>query len=282
MTLLEEAPGRDPAPARSEPRLRADAISVRFGGLMALNEVSLDVPAGGIIGLVGPNGAGKSTLFSALSGLRRPTSGRVYLGGVDVTAASAQRRARMGLARTFQQPELFAGLTIGEHLLLADRMRFSHRRLWSDLALGGGFRRQGRDETARVTALLSLLGLDRVGDRLAVGVPLGLARLIEVGRALAARPSVLLLDEPSSGLDAEETEGLADVLRRSVEEHQVAMVLVEHDVEMVFSLCSHVHVIDFGTKISDGPPQVVRADPLVRAAYLGEEPDAAKTGEVDS
>lgn len=256
----------------STARLRAEGIIVRFGGLAALDNVDLTVPAGDIVGLVGPNGAGKSTLFAVLSGLLRPTEGAVCFDGEDITGLSAPNRARRGLARTFQHPELFAGLTIREHLVLADRMRHSRGRLWRDLVLLGGLRGSSRDEDARVDALVRQLGLASLADRPAVGVPLGIARLVEVGRALAAGPTVLLLDEPSSGLDRAETDALASVLRTASETHGVALVLVEHDVDLVFSMCSNVTVIDFGVRIADGPPAAVRADPAVRAAYLGEEP----------
>ncbi|MCU4183479.1 ABC transporter ATP-binding protein [Acidiferrimicrobium sp. IK] len=253
-------------------RLRADGITVQFGGLTALDKVDLEVAPGAICGLVGPNGAGKSTLFAVLSGLLRPTAGTVWLDGEDITGLPTPARARRGLARTFQHPELFSGLTIREHLILADRMRYNRRRLWGDLVTMGGLRRNTKAERERIDALIQQLGLGPVAGRPAVGVPLGIARLIEVGRALAVGPSVVLLDEPSSGLDRGETEALAAVLRSASEAQGVALVLVEHDVDLVFSMCSTVTVIDFGVRIACGAPATVRSDPAVRAAYLGEEP----------
>jgi ABC-type branched-subunit amino acid transport system ATPase component len=254
--------------------LEAAGITVRFGGLVALQDVSMRVPEASTVGLVGPNGAGKSTLFGVLSGLVQPNSGRVRLGGLDVTRSSPQQRARGGLARTFQHPQLFAELTVREHLLLADRMHNARRRLWTDLVTAGGLRSAGSAESARIDALIDTLGLAGVRDRLAAGLPLGICRLVEVGRALAAEPAVLLLDEASSGLDAAETAELAAALTRTVAERGISVVLVEHDVDLVFGLSDTVYVLDFGRLIAQGPPSKIREDPVVRAAYLGEESDA--------
>jgi branched-chain amino acid transport system ATP-binding protein len=253
------------------PRLSATGITVRFGGVTALDGVDLEVPAASTVGLVGPNGAGKSTLFSVLSGLRRPHAGQVCLDGVDVTKASPQARARRGLARTFQHPELFSGLTVREHVTLAYRLKHSPLRVWTDPLTAGGFRRAGADEQARVDQLLQGLHLDDVAHRLVGGLPLGTARLVEIARALAREPSVLLLDEASSGLDAAETEELAEVLRRVVAERGVSVLMVEHDVDLVLRLSDFVCVLDFGVRIAHGTPAQIRTDAAVRAAYLGKE-----------
>lgn len=252
--------------------LSATGVTVRFGGLRACSDVSIEVPQGEMVGLVGPNGAGKSTLFSVLSGLRRPNAGQVYLGGRDATKASPQARARLGLARTFQQPELFAGLTVREHLVLAHRARHARSRLWSDVFTAGALRRRDAAERQRVEILLGLLLLREFADRQADTLPLGTSRLLEVGRALIAEPSVLLLDEPLSGLDEREADSLAATLRRTCDGEGVAMLLVEHDVARVLSLCSKVVVLDFGVVIARGTPEEIRTDPQVRAAYLGDEP----------
>ncbi|MQY21523.1 ABC transporter ATP-binding protein [Nocardia macrotermitis] len=256
------------------PRLEARGVTVRFGGLVALNDVDLVVPAAGIVGLVGPNGAGKSTLFAVLSGLLRPQVGAVFLDGREVTRSSPQARARRGLARTFQQPELFSGLTVRDHVVLADRVRHARGRIWSDLVTAGGFRASGAAEDRRVEEILELLHLGEQAHRPVAGLPLGTARLLEVGRALALEPTVLLLDEPSSGLDTRETEELATVFTDISRERGVSLLLVEHDVELVLGLSDTVHVIDFGVEISVGDPAHIRADPAVRAAYLGADADA--------
>jgi ABC-type branched-subunit amino acid transport system ATPase component len=265
--------------------LSARDITVHFGGLTALSEVSIAVPKGQIIGLVGPNGAGKSTLFAVLSGLLRPNAGRVRLAGTDVTGSSPQARARLGLARTFQQPELFMGLTVREHLVLAYRARHARSRVWKDLFLGGALRRPGRAETARVDGLLELLSMTDIAHRLADALPLGTSRMVEVGRALASSPSVVLLDEPLSGLDVHEAERMAGALRRIVDDEQVSFLLVEHDVGMVLSLSDYMYVLDFGALIAEGPPQEIRTNPTVRDAYLGDaiiaSTDPADTDPVD-
>lgn len=252
-------------------RLECTGVTVRFGGLVAVNDVDLAVPPAAIIGLVGPNGAGKSTLFGVLSGLTRPTHGRVLIDGEDVTDAKPQARAERGLARTFQHPELFAGLSIRDHLTLGYRVRNAKQRIWSDLVTMGSLRPVDPQEKASVDHLLALLGLEPVADLPALGLPLGIARLVELGRALSTSPTILLLDEPSSGLDSGETRQFEATLRRVVEEHGISVLLVEHDVELVMRVCSRVNVLDFGSLIAGGSPEDVRSDPGVRAAYLGEE-----------
>jgi branched-chain amino acid transport system ATP-binding protein len=257
--------GGDPA----GPLLEARDVTVRFGGVTALARVSMAVPAGTIVGLVGPNGAGKTTLFGVLSGILPPTSGSVFFHGQDVSGDSPQRRARAGLARTFQRTELFADLTVREHLVLAHRARHSRPRLWADL-IG---RPTGDEavERERVGDLLAVLGLEAVADRAARSLPLGTGRLVEVGRALATDPAVILLDEPSSGLDVHETDQLAVTLRRARQERGVALVLVEHDLDLVLGMSDVVNVVDFGVMIATGTPEAIRTDPRVRAAYIGDE-----------
>lgn len=256
-------------------RLACSEVTVNFGGLAAVNGVDLSVPARQIVGLVGPNGAGKSTLFSVLSGLLRPTRGRVFLDGDDVTDARPQFRAARGLARTFQHPELFSGLTVRDHLVLAYRAKNCRRRVWSDLFTLGSLHKVEPEESQRVDGLVELLGLSHLSQRPALGLPLGSARLLELGRALAASPTVLLLDEPSSGLDSRETEQFESTLRRVNEEQDVSVLLVEHDVDLVMRACSTVYVLDFGVMIASGSPAEVRANLQVRAAYLGEEVSAS-------
>jgi ABC-type branched-subunit amino acid transport system ATPase component len=253
------------------PTLEAKGVTVRFGGLVALSDVSVSVPPGTIVGLVGPNGAGKTTLFGVVSGLLRPNAGEVFLEGRRVTSMSAAKRARLGLARTFQQLELFMGLTVREHVVLGYRVRNERNRLWSDLFTAGALHKDSSDEKDRVNYLVDLLGLTSVANTPAASLPLGTARRVEVARALATGPSVVLLDEPSSGLDAHETSQLGAALRRVVDEERVSMLLVEHDVAMVLGLSSSVTVLDFGLCIAQGTPDVIRNDPAVRAAYLGDD-----------
>jgi ABC-type branched-subunit amino acid transport system ATPase component len=265
---MSAAPDQTPSPL-----LEATDVTVRFGGLVALDRVALTVPPATIVGLIGPNGAGKSTFFGVLSGLVRPRGGTVRIDGTDVTRASPQARARLGVARTFQRLELFGELTVREHLVVAYRAQ--RRRTLFDLArtlpldlLGLGNRpAPGEDET--VDRVLELLGLAPVAAVSASAIGLGTGRLVEVARALAAQPRVLLLDEPSSGLDAHETDALAEVLARLRDEEGLALVLVEHNVAMVLGLADDVTVLDFGEVIARGPAADIRADAAVQAAYLG-------------
>jgi ABC-type branched-subunit amino acid transport system ATPase component len=259
--------------------LAASDITVRFGGLTALSSVAIGVAPRSIVGLVGPNGAGKSTLLGVLSGLLRPNGGTVWLRGEDVTHASIRSRAARGLARTFQQPELFMGLTVREHLVLAHRARVSPRRLWRDMVDPRSLLPPSKVENERVDGLLELLRLTRVANAPVAALPLGVVRLVEVGRALASDPFVLLLDEPLSGLDINGSENLLSVFRRIVahSEDDLSLVLVEHDVAAVLALSDAVVVLDFGEMLAVGGPEEIRNDPAVRAAYLGdgEQPQRA-------
>jgi ABC-type branched-subunit amino acid transport system ATPase component len=281
MTALADTTGAD-APTAAPPALAARDVSVHFGGLKALSQVSLEVERGSILGLVGPNGAGKSTLLGVLSGLLRPDEGQVWLQGEDVTNTSVRSRATRGLARTFQQPELFMGLTVREHLVVAHRARVSPSRLWRDMFDPRSLRRPSKAEDDRVDGLLELLKLTRVAKAPVAALPLGVVRLVEVGRALASEPHVLLLDEPLSGLDLNGSENLLSVFRRIVaqSESDLSVVIVEHDVAAVLALSSSVVVLDFGECIASGGPEEIRNDPAVRAAYLGySEPPQRSTHE---
>jgi ABC-type branched-subunit amino acid transport system ATPase component len=264
MTTTVEAP-------TTAPVLAAENITVRFGGLVALSEVRLEVPANTMVGLIGPNGAGKSTLLGVLSGLIRPQSGRVFLESAEVTGEPVHKRARRGLARTFQQVELFAGLTVGEHLMIAWRNRFHPARQWRDFLDGRAWRGPDPNEWARVDYLLGRLGLQEVSDEPVTGLPLGLCRLVEVGRALASSPKIVLLDEPFSGLDSAESEQLAATLTDLMASEKVAFLLVDHDVNTVLSRASRVIAVDAGRVIAAGTPAQIRADQQVRTAYLGDD-----------
>jgi branched-chain amino acid transport system ATP-binding protein len=247
------------------PLLETRDVVVRFGGVTAVDSASLSVEAGAVTGLIGPNGAGKTTMFNVITGLQPPTEGTVHLDGEDITGLPPQRRAHRGIGRTFQRLEVFGSLTVRENLIVAAEIREQ----WS----------AERDESADVAAdrLLDLIGIRGFADQPADAVPTGIARLTELGRALATRPRVLLLDEPSSGLTEEETGDFAALLR-TLAGDGLAILIVEHDVDLVMSLCSTIHVLDFGRVIASGPPAAVQADPAVQAAYLGA--DVADTPEV--
>lgn len=234
------------------PVLEARDLMARFGGIVAVNGVDLAVEAGRVTGLIGPNGAGKTTVFNMLCGLQRPDAGRVRLDGDDITRASTVHRARLGLARTFQRLELFEVLTCAENVLVAAEVRG----------------RAGRISRDAVVAVLDRVGLAHAADTRADELPTGQARLLEVARALATGPKVLLLDEPAAGLSRQETDGLS-LLVRSLAAEGLAVVLVEHDIGMVMRVCDRIVVLDAGRVVADGDPHSVRADPKVIAAYFG-------------
>jgi branched-chain amino acid transport system ATP-binding protein len=247
--------------------LSASGVTKSFSGIAALEDVSLDVDAGEMVGLIGPNGAGKTTFFNCLLGILKPDSGRISFDGRDLSRVPTYGRARLGIGRTFQRIELFTGMTPREHFLVADRAHTGRGSLWKDMLFLG---RPTAAELGRAQTMLDLLGLHDVADRKVESLSLGVGRLVEIGRALMTEPKLLLLDEPSSGLDRAETESLATMLRSVHDERGVAVLLVEHDVDLVRGLVERVYVLDFGTSIASGPTQAVFADDVVRKAYLGD------------
>jgi branched-chain amino acid transport system ATP-binding protein len=232
-------------------------VSVKFGGLVALSGVCLEAPSGMITGLIGPNGAGKTTLFNVVTGMQRPTEGLVRMEGRDLKGMSAFNRARLGLGRTFQRLELFGTLTVRENVAVA-----------ASIAGRRSLRSESRSSEQVTDRLIDSLGLGAVADVRADALPTGTGRLVELARALAVEPKVLLLDEPASGQDAEETKRFASVLR-GLAEGGLAVLLVEHDVDLVMTVCDRVVVLDYGRVLRAGEPGEVQADAAVRAAYLG-------------
>ena len=238
-----------------------------FGGIRALDRVSLQVDAGALVGLVGPNGAGKTTLFNCVLGIDRQDGGAVRFGDRNVDRLPVHRRARLGMGRTFQRLELFHEMTVLDHVLVAERARRRDGGVIKDLLNRG---RPRADELDRAGRLLDLVGLAAMGPRPVEALTLGQGRLLELARALATEPSLLLLDEPSSGLDRVESAALGDVLRSVRDEKGIAVLLVEHDLDLVRAVVERLWVLDFGRVIAEGPPDQALADPEVRRAYLGE------------
>ncbi|MEV0358359.1 ABC transporter ATP-binding protein [Nocardia sp. NPDC050697] len=232
--------------------LEVDDVTVVFGGNRALDGAGLRAERGAVTGLIGPNGAGKSTLFDVICGLRNPTTGSVAIGGKNVTKLGPARRARHGLARTFQRLELFGRLSVRDNLLVAAELGPAKRKA-----------------AQVVTEIIERLALHHVADHSADELPTGTARLVEVGRAIAARPQLILLDEPAAGQDHTETDRFAGLLR-SLADDGTAVLLVEHDMGLVMNVCDELYVLDLGKIIASGPPSVVRSDASVLAAYLGE------------
>ncbi|HET6948724.1 MAG TPA: ATP-binding cassette domain-containing protein, partial [Acidimicrobiales bacterium] len=228
-------------------------------------------------GLIGPNGAGKTTCFNCILGAVRDDGGTVELDGRDVSTVAASQRAARGIGRTFQRIELFPGTTVRNHLFVAERVRRGTGRLWRDvLGIGG----PTGEELARCDEVLELLGLWPLADEPIERLSLGQCRLVEVGRALMTQPKLLLLDEPSSGLDRTETAALAQTLRRIQAEQGFAILLVEHDVELVVDFTTRLYVLDFGRLLASGPTREVLASDQVRSAYLGSAEPAAVHEEV--
>ena len=235
-------------------RLDVRDVTVRFGGVTAVDRATISADGGQVTALIGPNGAGKTTLFNVVTGLQRPTGGKVFLDGKDITHTPTHRRARHGIARTFQRLEAFGSLTVEENIrVAADAVRAKNTK------------------PAQVTrGLIKRIGLERYADARADSVPTGVARLVELARALAIDPELLLLDEPSSGLSEAETDAFGELLRDLAAQGR-AVLIVEHDMGLIMRVSDVIHVLDRGKLIASGTPTEVQADPLVRKAYLGEE-----------
>ncbi|MFN2540468.1 MAG: ABC transporter ATP-binding protein [Mycobacteriales bacterium] len=239
------------------PLLEVDDLMVQFGGVVAVAQASFTAEAGTVTGLIGPNGAGKTTCFNVISGLQRPTRGEVLLDGKDITSAPVHRRARRGIARTFQRLEAFGSLTVRENVRVAQDIH-------------GGVRGLLSRDAADVDALLERVGILAYADERADSIPTGTARLLELARCLASSPRLLLLDEPSSGLDESETEDFGRLLQDLAGEGR-GILMVEHDMALVMSVCETIHVLDFGRVIATGSGAEIRSNALVQKAYLGED-----------
>ncbi|CAO5192234.1 branched-chain amino acid transport system ATP-binding protein [Frankia sp. AiPs1] len=247
--------------------LKASGVTKKFAGITALSNVSMQISEGERVGLIGPNGAGKTTFFNCLLGVLPTDEGSVEIVGSDATGLPAFKRARLGLGRTFQRIELFPDCTVRDHLFIAERIRRGTGRFWKDLIGLGG---PSSQEIARCDEVLELLGLRDLAESPVGTLSLGQGRLVEVGRALMTEPRMLLLDEPSSGLDRVETAALAKTLEDVQSREGFAILLVEHDVELVTGFTSRSYVLDFGRLIAEGPTREVMASSEVRAAYLGD------------
>jgi ABC-type branched-subunit amino acid transport system ATPase component/branched-subunit amino acid ABC-type transport system permease component len=260
--------------ARPQPAaLEVEGLMVRFGGLVAVDGLDLVAPPGKVTGLIGPNGAGKTTVFNACSGLVSPRAGTIRLGGRDVTRFSAARRARGGMGRTFQQMELFDSLSVLDNVLVGFEASRAGGKAYAQVIARRGDRRAGLALARSMIGLCGLAGLEHVQ---AGSLSTGQRRLVELARCLAGPFAVLLLDEPSSGLDHAETEAFGRILRRVVDERGVGILLVEHDMALVMDICDDIYVLDFGTLIFRGTPEDVQGSALVRAAYLGTEAPGAQ------
>ena len=242
------------------PLLSVENLTRRFGGIVALDDVSFGVEEGEIVGLIGPNGAGKTTAFNVVSRLYKPTSGRVVFNGQDLLHVAPHRVVRVGIARTFQNLALFSHMTVLENVLVGADTRF-------------GWRERESHRVAR--EILDYVGLTPLSNVPAAGLPYATLKRVEMARALVTRPKLLLLDEPAGGLSHEELEGLAAFIRQMRDDYKLTVLLVEHHMNLVMGISDTVHVLDFGRMIASGPPAEVRANPAVIEAYLGEAPPGA-------
>ena len=259
-----------PAPA---PLLATSGLGIAFSGIVALDDVSITVGEGERVGLIGPNGAGKTTLFNCILGMLLADTGTVTFAGENISKMPVHLRARRGIGRTFQRIELFPDSTVRDHLVIADRVRHgARRRWWIDMRRGGLPR---PEEIERSDEVLALLGLSALADEPIERLSLGQCRLVEVARALMTQPRLLLLDEPSSGLDRAEAAALATTLLEVQQRQGIALLLVEHDIELVARFTTRCYLLDRGTVLYSGPTAEVMASDEMRAAYLGQRQEAA-------
>ncbi|CAN5230813.1 ABC transporter ATP-binding protein [soil metagenome] len=259
-------------------QLAIDDLHLRFGGVVALAGVTLDVPQGSIFAVVGPNGAGKTSLLNAVSGLYHPTRGRLRFESQDITSLPPHRIARLGIARTFQNIELFAGMTVLDNLMLGRHVHMRGGVLTGGLYWGAA-RREELANRRVVEDVIDFLEIEHIRGRVVGTLAYGLQKRVEIGRALALEPRLLLLDEPMAGMNVEEKEDIARFILDINEERGVSVVLIEHDMGVVMDISSRVAVLDFGKKIAEGTPAEIRAHPDVIKAYLGQESAAIREAE---
>jgi branched-chain amino acid transport system ATP-binding protein len=253
--------------------LSLQGVTRRFGGLLAVDAIDLEVAEGGVTAVIGPNGAGKTTLFDVICGFQAPNAGRIVFAGQDITARAPEAIAAAGLVRTFQLVQLFGNLSVLETIEVGCHLHTTGG-LWSALLRTARTRQAEREVETRARELLGFVGLDASAAAEAGALPYGQQRLLEIARALAARPKLLLLDEPAAGLSADETRRLSAAIR-SIADRGTTVLLIEHDMQLVMNTADTVTVLDFGRKIAEGAPAAVRENPAVVAAYLGVTPGAA-------
>lgn len=256
------------------PLLDVANLSIHFGGLTALIDCSFNVEEGEIFSLIGPNGAGKTTVFNIINGVYKPDRGRIFFDGINITRLASHKIARLGIARTFQNIELFSEMTVLENVLVGQHIHLCSGIFSGGLLLG---RVRAEEKQAGIEALriFDFLGLTEYESHLVSDLPHGIQKKVEMARALAAKPRILLLDEPASGLNPQETSALMDLIERVRSRLKITILLVEHDMEVVMGLSDRICVLHFGEKIAEGSPHEIQKHPRVIEAYLGETVDHA-------
>ena len=255
------------------PLLQLDAVTMQFGGLRCISDFSFSIGDGELVGLIGPNGAGKTTVFNLITGVYRPTAGKIAFAGKSVIGHRPYRITARGIARTFQNIRLFSSLSVFENVRAACNMHLRHG-ISHALLRGGGFAREESEIESRIVELLGIFGLTAERDISCRALPYGDQRRLEIVRALATRPRLLLLDEPAAGMNPTEKIELMKLIRFTQEKFGLAVLLVEHDMKVVMGICQRIAVLDYGKKIAEGTADEIRHDPKVVAAYLGKESDA--------